>query len=78
MAVKAYVLITTGTRHTKEVLKALRTSQIVESADAVAGPYDIICTVGAESVDDLGESVTQALHRIEGVERTITCIVLKI
>ncbi len=78
MAVKAYVLITTEARRTKAVLKTLRASKIVESADAVAGPFDIICTVDAETVDALGESITQALHRIDGVERTTTCIVLRI
>ncbi len=78
MSVKAYVLVTTEAKHTTAVLKSLRSSKIVESADAIAGPYDIICTLDAETVDELGESITQALHRVEGVQRTTTCIVLKL
>jgi len=76
MALTAYVLVTTTAKEVQSTLDRLRSSNNVRPADAVTGPYDIIATVQAENMDALGGLVTKEIHNIEGVERTLTCIVL--
>lgn len=78
MSVTAYVLITTTSRETRNVLEGLKASAVVRLADAVTGPYDIIALVEAADIDSLGQMITQMIHSTEGVERTVTCITMKI
>lgn len=78
MPAKGYVFITVTARETKNALKKLRASKIVQVAEGVTGPYDIIATVEAPDTDILGQMVTEEIQSIEGVERTMTCIVLKL
>ncbi len=78
MAVTAYVLITSSAAATKSALEKLKASQFVQVAHAVTGPYDIIATVVAEDIDALGRVITQEIHTIDGVERTLACIVMDI
>ena len=77
MAVTAYVLITTVNKEAQHVLDNLRLPQIVREAYAVTGPYDIIATVAAEDMAALGALITQQIQGIEGIERTLSCIVLQ-
>jgi DNA-binding Lrp family transcriptional regulator len=78
MAVKGYVLITATAKEAKQILETLQASRIVQSAEAVTGPYDIIATVEAEDVDSLGRLITREIQHIPGVERTLTCLVMQI
>ncbi len=78
MAVKAYVLINSSAAATRAALEKLRSSQRVQSADAVTGPYDIIAIVEAEDMDALGQVITREIHTIEGVERTLACVMMNI
>jgi DNA-binding Lrp family transcriptional regulator len=78
MAVKSYCLITATAKESKNVLERLRASGIVQSAEAVTGPYDIIAIIGAEDMDALGQLITREIHSIEGVDRTLTCVVMSL
>ena len=78
MALKAYVLINLGSKNITEILAALRAAEGVESAKAVTGPYDIVVTVEAKDIDAMGDLVTKNILSIDGIERTLTCIVLKL
>lgn len=78
MAVKAYVLITTANKETKNALGKLRATRIVQSSDAVTGPYDIIAVVEGEDMDTLGQLITEQIQSIDGIERTLSCIVLRL
>ncbi len=71
--INAFVLIQTEVGTVDQVAKALCETPGIESADEVTGPYDIICKVYAEDLIALGEKVTGAIQRIEGVTRTLTC-----
>jgi len=42
--------------------------------DAVTGPYDIIAVVNAADLNAVGELVTNKVHTISGVLRTVTCL----
>ena len=72
---KAYSLIQTNSS-VKDVVSALRRISGVRTADAVAGPYDVICTIEAGSLADVGGILSSKIDPISGVARTITCLVL--
>jgi DNA-binding Lrp family transcriptional regulator len=75
---KAYVLIETAAGKTKNVKKALAkvkgTRATVATMDAVTGPYDFIAVVDGQSLDSIGNLVTESIGTIDGVTRTTTCV----
>lgn len=78
MGAKAFVLVTTAVGQTKGVLDELKKLDGVKSVDAVMGPYDIIAVVEGDSIDSLGKLVTGHLHKVEGIERTLTCQTIRV
>ncbi len=76
MAAKAYVLIETSVGKTKEVCSALRKLESAKSVDMVTGPYDIIVTVEGIDLNFIGSFITDKIHVIPGVIRTVTCFSL--
>jgi len=76
--VKAYVLTQIRAGKTGSALVALKASERVCSAEAVTGLYDIICVVEAEDIEGIGRVVMEEIHGVEGIERTLTCVVVGI
>ena len=76
MAAKAFILIETAVGKTKEVVTTLSPLKGVESVDTVTGPYDIIAVVQRETLSDIGDLVTSKIHTVDGVTRTVTCMVI--
>lgn len=76
MEAKAYVLIECESGQVAEVLSALRTLDGVAGADAVTGPYDIIATVQTHDPRNIGRLVMNQIQGVEGIKRTVTCIVI--
>ena len=74
MATKAYVLIETGVGKSRDVIASLREVSGLEAVDAVTGPYDIIAVVTAADLNSVGKLVTEKVHNISGVLRTVTCL----
>ena len=74
MDTKAYVLIETAVGKTRDVLGALRAVPGMEAVDAVTGPYDIIAVLSASDLNAVGEVVTDKVHTIGGIIRTVTCL----
>jgi len=74
---KAFVLIHTEIGSESDVLKDLRKIEGVEEAYAVYGVYDIICKVGAETMDKLKEIVTWRIRRLDKVRSTLTMIIIE-
>jgi DNA-binding Lrp family transcriptional regulator len=74
MTTKAYVLIETAVGKTKDVLQALQAVQGMEAVDAVTGPYDLIAVLSAGDLNSVGELVTEQVHTIGGIIRTVTCL----
>jgi DNA-binding Lrp family transcriptional regulator len=70
---EAYVLIQTRVGKATVVAQELRRIAGVVSAEAVAGPYDVIARAEAVSVDALGKLVVSRIQLIDGVTRTLTC-----
>ena len=73
-AAKAFILIETVVGRTKEVVTDLSNLAGVQSVDTVTGPYDVIAIIEAESLNEIGDIVTQKIHPIAGISRTVACL----
>ncbi len=78
MAAKAFILIETAVGKTKDVMNILNKSDGIKSVDAVTGPYDIIAVVEGDDLNAIGSMVTNKVHPIPGVNRTVTCLAIKV
>ena len=73
----AYVLIETEVGKVAHVAQALGDLDGVQSAEDLAGPYDVIATIQAHGLDQLGRLVVSRIQIVNGVTRTLTCMVLR-
>ena len=71
---KAFILIETVVGRTKEVVAGLNGLQGIKSVDTVTGPYDVIAVLEADTLNEIGDIVTQKIHPIAGISRTVTCL----
>ena len=82
MSVRGYVLIETEVGKAKSVGEAMQAlshpDARVLSVDTVTGPYDVIVQLEAENLDRLGTCITDGIQRVEGVQRTTTCLAVKL
>ncbi|HEY7467798.1 MAG TPA: Lrp/AsnC ligand binding domain-containing protein [Dehalococcoidia bacterium] len=82
MAFRGYVLIEAEVGHAKgvgEAVLALKHKDArVTAVDTVTGPYDVIVQMEADDLDKLGSAITEGLQRIQGVQRTTTCLAVKL
>ena len=76
MATRAYILIEVVVGQATPVAEALRLLSEVQSVDRVTGPYDIIAVVEAADLGAMGELTTRQMHTINGIMRTVTCLVI--
>ena len=76
MSVKAYILANVEVGMGEDVLEALSAIEGVKSAHNVTGPYDVIAFVEVPDTDALGELVITKIQLIEGIDYTLTCVVI--
>jgi DNA-binding Lrp family transcriptional regulator len=76
MESKAYILIEAESGRVATVLAALRAISGMTAVDAVTGPYDIIATVQTSDPRNIGRLVMNEIHSVEGIKRTVTCMVI--
>ena len=74
MPTKAYILIETAVGKTHDVSDSLNKLDNVVHVDAVTGPNDIISIVSCNDLPSVGELVTNDIHTIQGIVRTVTCL----
>jgi DNA-binding Lrp family transcriptional regulator len=74
MATKAYLLVETAVGKTRDVASTLRDLSGIETVDVVTGPYDIIAVVNGDDMAVVGNLVTEKIHTVPGVVRTVTCV----
>lgn len=77
MPITAYVLITIETARVFDALESIRKVEGVLEAYAVTGEYDVIAKVEAADLKELSDKVARRIHKIKGVERTVTAIVVE-
>ena len=82
MAVRGYVLIEAEVGKAKAVSEALQEMSHpdakVVAVDTVTGPFDVIVQLEADDLDKLGNSITDGVQRVDGVQRTTTCLSVRL
>ena len=74
MVTRAYILIETVVGKTTEVSVALQAVSEMTSVDVVTGPYDIIAIAEAEDLPTLGNLVSDGMHNVPGIVKTVSCL----
>lgn len=74
MGTKAYLLVETAVGKTRDVANTLRSLDGIASVDVVTGPYDIIAVISGADMAVVGNIVTEHIHTVPGVVRTVTCV----
>jgi DNA-binding Lrp family transcriptional regulator len=72
----AYVLIEATPKKARSACAGIAKLPGVISAHLVTGPYDIIVCIEGEDPTAIGRLVMAKIHRVDGVGRTITCVVV--
>jgi DNA-binding Lrp family transcriptional regulator len=72
----AFVLINAEIGAENEVLKDLKTIPEVKEAYMVYGVYDIIARVETESMQELKDTISWKIRRLDKVRSTLTMIVV--
>ena len=78
MPVQAYVLIQTEVGKAAQVAQEVAKIDGVISAEDVTGPYDVIVSAEADTVDELGKMVVSRVQLVDGITRTLTCPVVNL
>jgi len=82
MSVRGYVLIEAEVGKAKAVGEAVRSVKHsdarVVAVDTVTGPFDVIVQLEADDLDKLGNAITEGVQKVEGVQRTTTCLAVKL
>ena len=82
MTMRAYVLIESAVGKAKVVGEGVMKLDIrdarVISVDGVTGPFDVIALLESDDLDKLGRAITDGIQQVDGVQRTTTCLVLKL
>ena len=73
-AVRSYIFIECNVGSTKEVMEGLKRFKGIKSVETVTGPYDIIAILELESLQEIGDLVTQNVQKVNGISRTVTCV----
>ncbi len=78
MAVSAYILIQAEVGTAADVARAANSLPDVITAEVAVGPYDVIARAEADTMDELGSVVVNAVGHIDGVERTLLCPIVNL
>lgn len=80
--VRGYVLVEAEVgraKHVGEAISAVKHPDAdVTAVDTVTGPYDVIVQLEAPDLDKLGTCITEAIQRVDGVQRTTTCLSIRL
>ncbi len=76
MSVKAYILANVEAGMGEEVVEALSAIEGVQSAHNVTGPYDVIALIEVPDTVALGDLIINSILLIDGVDYTLTCVVI--
>ena len=82
MIMQAYVLIEAAVGQAKAVGEGAKRLQFSEtevvSVETVTGPYDVIALLQSNDLDKLGQAITDGIQTVDGVQRTTTCLAVKL
>lgn len=72
----AYVLIEAAPKKALQTCAKIAKIAGVKSAHLVTGPYDIIALVEGKDPSAIGRLVLSKIQAVDGVGKTITCVVV--
>ena len=79
---RAYVMIEAAVGRASDIARGIQSATFSEadlvSVEAVTGPFDVIAILESDDLDKLGRSITDAIQQVDGVQRTTTCLVVRI
>ena len=73
----AYVLINCDMGTEGSVINEIRSIAGVKSVNGVFGAYDIIVEVQTPTIDNLRETITMKIRKLEGVRTTLTLMAIE-
>ena len=76
MPVSAFILIEVTGDHTRSAYKTIQRMAGVKACYMVAGGYDILVHVEAETLTALSDLLLSQIRSVDGVTKTTTCMVL--
>ena len=76
--VNAYSLVSVAPGKSAEIFRKIKEIDGVKSAEAVAGPYDIVARIEVDSLEKLSKVVFAGIRNIPGVLNTTSLIVLEL
>ncbi|HIF71136.1 MAG TPA: Lrp/AsnC family transcriptional regulator [Dehalococcoidia bacterium] len=74
MATRVYILIETAVGTTSDVASALKDLSMMKAVDTVTGPFDIIAVAEADDLPSIGDLISDGMHSIPGIVKTVTCL----
>lgn len=74
--VEAFILVETRAGTAVDVTSRLKKTTGVKAIYVVTGPYDIVVHAVADDLKTLASTVVDRIGATEGIERTLTCIVV--
>jgi DNA-binding Lrp family transcriptional regulator len=74
---QAYILIEAQGGKSKKVYQKIEGLRGVKTAHVVTGPYDIIVLAEGKDISEIGEFVLSKIRAIDGVEKTLTCVIVE-
>jgi DNA-binding Lrp family transcriptional regulator len=74
LAARAYILIQTAVGKTHDVSDALKNLPAMKTVDTVTGPFDIIAVAEADDLPGVGDLITDGMHSVPGIVKTVTCL----
>lgn len=78
MAVNAFILIQAEVGTAGDVARETGALAQVLTAEVAMGPYDVIARAEADTMDELGSVVVNAIGNVTGVERTLLCPIVNL
>ena len=76
MVVQAYVLVNVESGSEDEVLKQLKTLNIIDEAYVSYGLYDMIIKVKNDTMEGLKETLSYKIRNIDRVRSTLTLVIM--
>jgi DNA-binding Lrp family transcriptional regulator len=74
LATRAYILIETAVGKTSEVSDSLKEMSMMKAVDTVTGPFDIIAIAEADDLPSIGDLISDGMHSVPGIVKTVTCL----
>ncbi len=76
-AVSAYVFVNTRGARQESLLAELAKWPEVKKINIVTGPYDMVLLVLVDSLDILRDFLIRRLQLVDGIEKTLTSVIIQ-